>query len=50
MSKELCMEDPPGQKELLKKHIYIYIQYICFSVQNMLMMQPAAGSIIQLDG
>ena len=45
---ELCMEDPPGQKELEQNNIYIL--YICFFSSNMLMMQPAAGSIIQLDG
>ena len=34
MSKELCMEDPPGQKELLKKHIYIYSIYLFFSPKH----------------
>ena len=45
---ELCMEDPPAKKNCNKTTYIVYI--FVFSVQKMLMMQPAAGSIIQLDG
>ena len=45
---ELCMEDPPAKKNC-NKTTYIFYIFV-LSVQKMLMMQPAAGSIIQLDG
>ena len=44
-----CVWKTPPAKKNCNKTTYIFYIFV-FSVQKMLMMQPAAGSIIQLDG